>query len=50
MQLQSFLDQKQQRMLIVVALVTMIWAAVIVDWLWVFYLPFVIQYGILGLI
>jgi len=50
MQLQSFFDRKQQGMLIVVAMVAMIWAAVIIDWLWVFYLPFVIQYAMLGLI
>ncbi|MFP6573875.1 MAG: hypothetical protein VB912_01900, partial [Pirellulaceae bacterium] len=50
MQWQSFFDRKQQATLMVVALVAWVWTAVIVDWLWVFYLPVIIQYVILGLI
>lgn len=50
MQWQSFFDRKQQATLMVVALVAWVWTAVIVDWLWVFYLPVIIQYVLLGLI
>ena len=50
MQLQPFFDRKQQTTLVLVAPVATIWAAVLVDWLWVLYLPFVIQYVMLALL
>jgi len=49
MQSQPFLDRKQQGTLALVAPIAAVWGAVVIDWLWVFYLPFVIQYVMLAL-